>query len=602
MRLVSIESKSAKKLFWGIVLAFCLVAFVTLNQENPVLVAASFLVALIGLWPLYLWLLGASHGLPIWPGFCAYLGSLSVLPVLQGSVTIQSYSQDAVLVALGTVGGFLMLGSLVWISMTSGVQKPPKKVLMLESGTALRSLFWCLGAGLLFNANAMVNWFPLPGNTMQIARGIAGGLAYLGTFALAYFHGAGLLKKHQVALYLAMVVALVALSLTGLMLAPAVPFLALGLIGFSLGSGRLPTVGVFCVFFAFSVMHTGKYEMRNIYYNSDGAQRSLPSGIAGLPSFYSEWVSYGLQSLSGLRGITSTRREEEQPSSVFDRAGNLHNLLLVQDKSPSQVPFLNGITYEPIPMMLIPRFLAPDKAISHTGNILLSVNYGVVDTESARGVSIGWSLIAEAYANFGFLGVFILAVVISALYSYMTRLTTGVPITSFRFVAGLVVLAGITNENSLGVFITMQFQGVIGVALASIFLMRRQSNPYAGTNEGAEQRVAGSMDEGGGGQRNEERKGPVEDGAIGERLAADGGVVRTMPAETPRRMARWMPRRMKKQVLVPQRAVEAGGMLQEANGNGGGQSSRDRETSRAETPKRPRQLAVPFQNYRRYRT
>ncbi len=32
-------------------------------------------------------------------------------------------------------------------------------------------------------------------------------------------------------------------------------------------------------------------------------------------------------------------------------------LLLVQKKSPDEVPFLNGLTYEPIPRLLIPRFL-----------------------------------------------------------------------------------------------------------------------------------------------------------------------------------------------------------------------------------------------------
>ena len=601
MRLISIESKSAKKLFWGIVLVYALVAFGTLDQYNPVLIAAGFVVALIGLWPLYLWLLGASHGLPIWPAFAAYLGALSALPVLQGSKTIQMYSHDAVLVSLGTVGGFLILGSVIWVSLTSSPSQPPKKVLMLESGTAVRSLFWCLAAGLLFSANSTAGWISFPGNTMQVARGITGGLAYLGTFALAYFHGAGFLKKPQVLLYLSMLVLLVLYSITGLLLAPSIPFLALALIGFSLGSGRLPVLGVICAFFAFAILHTGKYEMRAIYYNVDGTQKSLPSGIAGLPLFYAEWVSFGLQSLGGLGGVISAEKEEDAPSSVFDRAGNLHNLLLVQDKSPNQVPFLNGITYETIPMMLLPRFLLPDKAISHAGNIILSVNYGVVDVEASRSVSIGWSLIAEAYANFGYLGVFMLAVFLSVLYSYMTRLTSGVPITSFRFVAGLVVLAGITNENSLGVFITMQFQGVVGVALASVFLMRRQPNPYAQGAEGPvglkDQGANGPKSADGMGQRNRDIKRPKDESANGEQLAADCGVVRAMPAKTPRRMARWMPRRVRAAVVAQYAAQEVSGEEGELLGG-----LKDEETQRQkEKSSRPRQLAVPFQNYRRYR-
>jgi hypothetical protein len=611
MQLISIEAKSAKKLFWGIVLGYSLVCFWTVNQENPILLAASFLLAVVGLWPLYLWLIGSSYGLPIWPAFAAYVSALSALPVLQGSKTLALYSQDAVLVALGTVGGFLFLGTVIWIPMTSGSVKPRPKVVMLESGTAVNSLLWCLAAGLLFSANSMAGWFSFPGNTMQVARGISGGLAYLGAFALAYFHGAGSLKMPQVVLYLTMLGLLMLCSVSGIMLAPALPFLALALIGFSLGSGRLPVAGIVCAFVAFSILHTGKYQMRSNYYESDGEQKALPSGMLGLPSFYAEWTTYGLESLGGLGGVMNTTKREDAPSSVFDRAGNLHNLLLVQDKSPSVVPFLNGITYEPILMMLIPRFLAPDKSISHAGNIMLSINYGVVDVESARGVSIGWSLIAEAYANFGYLGVVLLAVFLSVLYSYITRLTSGVPITSFPFVAGLVVLAGITNENSLGVFITMQFQGVVGVALASIFLMRRQSNPYATGEEHTVPQTEGRVERGG--NRHPEGSGigdgPKANGLHGNQttngsgrvFSADGGTVRTMPGKTPQRMARWMPRRMRAAVAAAARSAAEGVTEGVSVGQKDGVSVEPSGSKNLRVGGRPQQVAVPFQNYRRYR-
>ena len=76
-----------------------------------------------------------------------------------------------------------------------------------------------------------------------------------------------------------------------------------------------------------------------------------------------------------------------------------------------------------------------------------------------------------------------------------------------------------------------------------------------------------------------------------------GGTVRTLPAPTPKRIARWMPRRVRAAVVAAQSAVEEGAGAKPQIGvqtpETNGQSS--------EVKQRPRQLGVPFQNYRRYR-
>ena len=64
-----------------------------------------------------------------------------------------------------------------------------------------------------------------------------------------------------------------------------------------------------------------------------------------------------------------------------------------------------------------------------------------------------------------------------------------------------------------------------------------------------------------------------------------GGTVRTMPIRTPKRIASWMPRRLRAAVVA--------------------QNAAEEEPEGTERPKdgseKPRQLAVPYQNYRRYR-
>jgi hypothetical protein len=461
---------------------------------------------------------------------------------------------------------------------------------MFESGSVVRSLLLCIVTGVLFQANSLLGWVHLPGNTMQIARGISGGLSFLGIFGMAYFHGRGLLDRFQIAAYLSLTAVILIFALTGLLIANIIQPIALALIGYTLGASRPPWVILGALFVLVAILHAGKYTMRDIYFA--GAESAPRIELASLPSFYSEWFSYGFSELGGLGGIVEVETKDDSPTTVFERSGNLHMLVLVQHKSPEEVPFLDGLTYAPIPQMLIPRFLMPDKAISHAGNILLSVNYGLVDTDGARNVSIGWPLIAEAYANFGYIGVFTLSILLSCGYAYATRLSSRVPITSFRFVAALVIMAGVTNENTLGVFIGSQFQAVVGVALASFFLMRRQPNPYAEETENQETRAYNAEGQ------HLVGNGRAETGdqslARPIQLAADGGVVRTMPVKTPQRLARWMPRRIRAAVLA-QQAAAADGTEEE------GERLKDEETKRPETPKRPRQLAVPYQLYRRYR-
>jgi hypothetical protein len=175
----------------------------------------------------------------------------------------------------------------------------------------------------------------------------------------------------------------------------------------------------------------------------------------------------------------------------------------VQKKSPDEVPFLNGLTYEPIPRLLIPRILDDQKGISHAGNVLLTVNYGVQTIEQTQTTSIYWGLIPEAYANFGYLGVAGLGVVLGLFYGYVTNLTVGVPLTSLRFVLGLLIMGAATKADTMGVFVTSQFQGIVGVSMAALVLMRRQPNPFAG------EQGAGSMEQGASAGRAVGRNGGV---------------------------------------------------------------------------------------------
>jgi hypothetical protein len=349
------------------------------------------------------------------------------------------------------------------------------------------------------------------------------------------------------------------------------------------------------------ILHPGKYPMREKYWGG-GGEVLTPDRV---PAFFGEWASYGLEEIGGVAGVVRVKaKDEDSASSAFERAGNLHMLLRVQKMSPEQVPFMGGITYAHIPRMLIPRVIDDQKGTSHAGNQILSVNYGLVEAENVNTVSIGWGLIPEAYANFGYIGVAGLAVLLASFYSLVTRLTVGVPLTSLRFVIGLLIMVAATTADTMGIFVSSQFQGVMAVSMASLVFMRRQLNPFATSEEHTIAQQEGSRLGLGiragvfGRHKADRRAEETEDIVFGAepRDVGVGGTVRTMPVRNPQRIARWMPRRVRAAVVAKQQAAQADVLRHEANGEAeGGKQGLKEEGGR------PRQLAVPYQNYRRYR-
>ena len=475
MKLLTVERGQGTKLFWLILGLLVAVMVWTAKQTDPGVVATGLTLGLVAAFPFYLWLAGASHGLPIWPVFALINGATAALPMIQDPVTLESYQPSEIIIGGLTMILFLGLGTLIWLGITARRSQAPRDILMISRQHSDRYLFAFIVAGLFFQLNQIGYWIALPGNSMQVVRGVTMSLNTMGIFVLAFYAGRKMLTKPQeVALVvLAAVTALVMTS--GLIMATAIVPVAMLLLGYALGSGTIPWKGLGIVFLAAALLHPGKYAMREIYWGPESPRFTVWT----LPQFYVEWFGLGVEEIGALAGGAHQTPNDSETSSIFERAGNLHMLLLVQQKSPDQVPFLNGLTYAPIPRLLIPRFLDTEKGLSHAGNVLLTVNYGVQTLEQTATTSIAWGLVSEAYANFGYIGVLLLAVFLGIFYGFFTNLSAGVPMTSLRFVLGLLILGAATKADTMGVFLTQQFQGIVGVSLAALLLMKRQANPFA---------------------------------------------------------------------------------------------------------------------------
>ena len=144
--------------------------------------------------------------------------------------------------------------------------------------------------------------------------------------------------------------------------------------------------------------------------------------------------------------------------------------------SPAQVPYLHGGTYRIIPGLLVPRLLDEQKARSHLGTYMLAIHYDLQTTEETLTTTIGFGLINEALANFGYPGCLALGGVLGLFYGCVARWSAGFPLLSLRSLLGILVLSvSFENEFSAGVYVTTLFQGACVLLLLAPLAMQRAS-------------------------------------------------------------------------------------------------------------------------------
>ncbi|MBP7141504.1 MAG: hypothetical protein KBA71_06320 [Opitutaceae bacterium] len=249
----------------------------------------------------------------------------------------------------------------------------------------------------------------IPPEFNSILRAIAFGVGTLCTFLLSRAWGAGELSMGNRIYFGVMLGAQALLLVSTLFLVSGLSLLVLALIGYVSGGKRIPIVTCLLLFVGMAILHNGKSAMRMKYWEDEAPRPTLTE----LPSFFAEWVQHGLTYRSQAAGDTIVSRK------LIERTSLLHMLTLVVDATPSRQPFLDGETYAHVLPQLVPRIFWPDKPVGHVSTHRLATYYGLQDEESTLRTTIGFGVVAEAFANFGFPGLAMLG----ALIGVCTKLT-----------------------------------------------------------------------------------------------------------------------------------------------------------------------------------
>jgi hypothetical protein len=427
--------------------------------------------------PLYFWVREKSHGLPIYPIYALTFYPTFALQFLinenigdlRGVFQIETADLYATSLAVSV---YIMSGFLPWISI-SGNKKPilKKIAVMDEARMNLYTLAAFIASALLTVAVASEQ-FAFIGRLMSILVAVNRTVAMVTLFLLSYQWGRGRLSKGQLNLFFLAFGLAITATAGSLFLIGVISMAAVSTSGFILGRRRVPWIILVLSFVFLYILHAGKGDMREKYWH-------LERGVATVrfieyPAFFYEWFSLGVEQVrSGKTEMADEKLKRQQEQDLLERSSLIGIFLTVYKTTPITAPFLRGETYRAIPLLLIPRFLYPDKPIAHIGQQKLNVHFGIQSEADVQGTFIAWGLFNEGYANFGWWGLVGIGVILGIFYGAVSRFSAQAPLLSYRGLLGVMTLGfAFQGEMAAGVWVTAYVQSFLIVTAARIVLMK----------------------------------------------------------------------------------------------------------------------------------
>lgn len=408
-------------------------------------------VAVPALLPFFFWLRADAPGLPTLP----LIGALSIIyyaiPVLRGGLAA---GLPEIRSATLTVASFLVCATAAyWLMLRLAARRQAGAGSSdLVEARIVQLAFLGLASGIAFYLafySGLISWL---GVYTGVARAVTLSLGAIGCYLVGAARARGLLRGETWIAALLCLTTIIVFSINGLLLIGGLVNVLAAILGYFVSSRRIPWVTLAVAFGLISIFQAGKGEIR-----AEHVESSAEVGVTELPGTMAEWFADGIDVLwTGAQQI-----------DALERASLLWVLVEVETATPDFVPYLNGETYELLPHILLPRFIEPDKVRSQAGLNLLAMHFGWQTPDATDRTTIGFGLIAEAYANFGVPGVLVIGAIFGALCGAITWFGAGASATSGRMLMSIAATSVLLNvEADFSYLIVTMAQAVGGLLLA----------------------------------------------------------------------------------------------------------------------------------------
>ena len=462
---------SSERAFRPLAIFACVLLVVgLLSGESTERVLTYLLVVAAALLPSVLWIRAGATGIPIFPIVAAGYIPYFAWPLLSGGENTLAYTEWEIVRSGLTVALFLAIGTGAWRLVGAGASyRHTLAPDHADPDRAARFVLAGLGVGVLYHAGLILNLFGELGSLFGLVRSIAVTFVTAACFLLGVTRAQGVLRGPRWGAAIAGLALITLMSWSSLFLVGGMLYLLAAGMGFVLVAKRVPVVTFGVLFALVAVLHVGKSEMRDRYWIQNLNFSDSRSAMQ-LPGLMIDWLGEGVYRIA--TGNFET--------SIVDRASLIQMLLLAQSDTPDRVDYLMGETYAMLPQVLVPRFIDADKPASQVGMDLLNIRYGILTSEEAASTAVGWGPVAEAFANFGYLGVIGVALVLGGICGALARWSASSEITSIPTLASISTMLVLLNieADSVQIFAS-SLQSFAAVLIFSV-LYRWFSVPRKG--------------------------------------------------------------------------------------------------------------------------
>jgi len=412
--------------------------------------------------PALLWAKRGKSSLPVFEVLMLTTANAYAFPLLNGHRELLLYSTEDI-----TRAGFAVIlfqcSAILVYELTGG--RASRRKFWREEVVSQNIGQWMIYGMLLNTVYLYVSIFTelVPSSLNSILRAIFFGIGIVSTFITARRMGEGRLSSGERAFFFANIFLQAVFMMSTLYLVSAVSLFLLTFVGYVSGSGRLPFIPMVAILFGIAILHNGKSEMRDKYWVNEYP----PPGVFGLPGFYLEWFQEGWKIHEG----ESTHGK--LTSKLIDRTSLFHLMCLVVSTTPSTQPFLNGDTYLDIPAQFVPRLLWPNKPLGHVSTSKLAIYYGLQTEEETQTTTIGFGMLTEAYANFGWFGVVGIGTALAFFIKKIQCLARESPLFSYGGLVVVIMLAwSFQVEFTLSIWLASLYQACVAVLIIPLALRK----------------------------------------------------------------------------------------------------------------------------------
>ncbi|HSI06973.1 MAG: hypothetical protein ACAH89_04755 [Rariglobus sp.] len=450
---LAIDPANSRRLFsLGCVIVLSAVVCIWWSSPltDPLQLLAGLSIVVLGCVPGLLW---ARNRNPWFPCFEISTFTCVVfygIPLLTGHDELKAYPETVIQLSGFLVVAYLLAAIAAFNSVKVTAKAPRWAAIKLLPDNLHRYL----PAGLLLNtAYLYLDRFTtlIPYEFLGSLRALFFGLGTITAFILSCDWGRGRLSPNIKILFGVCLLTQSIISFSHLYLISGMSLLILSAIGYTTTRRRLPWLVMALCLPVVAVLHNGKSQMRERYWNP---VKQLPP-VTELVDFYEQWFEFGLQK--------SDRADSPNlAAKLAERASLFQMLCMSASKVPEQQPYLGGESYVDIPAQVIPRLLWPDKPSSLMSNIRLAVYFNLIDPDTPFATSIAFGVLAEAYINFGVLGVLVLGVFTGLGFKHVVLRSVSVPLFSAIGIFVILLTAwSFQAEQTMATWLSSLFQACV---------------------------------------------------------------------------------------------------------------------------------------------